>query len=260
MYSILYLIISYSNGVMMSVKHNSAESIDTIISLASKNKSLRDAIINLANYAIQSLGSKNDGPKNYADESKYNFESGYKRCRLKADAALWSRERREMLDAGADFNESIDPKDKEFIRLAKTIPNCFIWTARAKVPSDLAYYTMLAGCYTNLAESLFLLQRVPDDVPEFRDTLELCAESQSALREAILQNTSFDDHMSDDRDQTGVYHALRELASRHKMFIGNYMRITDKADPHGYEALFKELQEYVADFESYPVIRTTIKD
>ncbi len=154
------------------------------------------------------------------------------RCRLKAKGARWAAERRRMINTGADFRVEIDPKDREIITLAKSIPDCFLWMNHPSGPSpaNLNLFDDLAACFETLGDSVALLRNMLPDAegfPEvFNRAMDLAAEAQSMLRNAVYRIDG-----PNDNDQNAVFHWLKRTAAAMQVFIQRYMRADDTANP-----------------------------
>ncbi len=154
------------------------------------------------------------------------------RCRLKAKGARWAAERRRMINTGADFRVEIDPKDREIITLAKSIPDCFLWMNHPSGPSpaNLNLFDDLAACFETLGDSVAALRNMLPDAeafPEvFNRAMDLAAEAQSMLRNAVYRIDG-----PNDNDQNAVFHWLKRTAAAMQVFIQRYMRADDTANP-----------------------------
>jgi hypothetical protein len=154
------------------------------------------------------------------------------RCRLKAKGARWAAERRRMINNGADFRVEIDPKDREIITLAKSIPDCFLWMNHPSGPSpaNLNLFDDLAACFETLGDSVAVLRNMLPDAeafPEvFNRAMDLAAEAQSMLRNAVYRIDG-----PNDNDQNAVFHWLKRTAAAMQVFIQRYMRADDTANP-----------------------------
>jgi len=154
------------------------------------------------------------------------------RCRLKAKGARWAAERRRMINTGADFRVEIDPKDREIITLAKSIPDCFLWMNHPSGPSpaNLNLFDDLAACFETLGDSVAVLRNMLPDAeafPEvFNRAMDLAAEAQSMLRNAVYRIDG-----PNDNDQNAVFHWLKRTAAAMQVFIQRYMRADDTANP-----------------------------
>jgi hypothetical protein len=154
------------------------------------------------------------------------------RCRLKAKGARWAAERRRMINSGSDFRVEIDPKDREIITLAKSIPDCFLWMNHPSGPSpaNLNLFDDLAACFETLGDSVAALRNMLPDAeafPEvFNRAMDLAAEAQSMLRNAVYRIDG-----PNDNDQNAVFHWLKRTAAAMQVFIQRYMRADDTANP-----------------------------
>lgn len=155
------------------------------------------------------------------------------RCRLKAEGSRWAATRRRLLAEGASFHTEVDPRDRDIIGRARELPNCFLWMCHSSGPSptELSLYEQLASCYEAVAEGVALVRQIQDfaeaDRADFEAALDLLAEAQSALRVAVgdIEGPAVD------TDQNDAFHWLRTTATDEQIFIRNYMRRDDPADP-----------------------------
>lgn len=154
------------------------------------------------------------------------------RCRLKAKGSRWAAERRRMINNGADFRVEIDPKDREIITLAKSIPDCFLWMNHPSGPSpaNLNLFDDLAACFETLGDSVAVLRNMLPDAESFPEVfnraMDLAAEAQSMLRNAVYRIDG-----PNDNDQNAVFHWLKRTAAAMQVFIQRYMRADDTANP-----------------------------
>ena len=154
------------------------------------------------------------------------------RCRMKAEGARWAAMRHQKIQEGVDFRLEVAPRDREVIEKAGTIPGCFLWTNTAsfRPPEDLELMDELADCFEVMAEAVLLVLRLLDAIRSKRvqlaQGLDLLAETQSALRVAILRVGG-----SSDSDQFKVYQWIRQVANVEGHFIHRYMKLEDPAEP-----------------------------
>lgn len=168
-----------------------------------------------------------------------------RRCRVKAEGARWAASRRRLLAEGAVYEIDIEPVDREIIAKAKSLPDCFLWMSNpttAPSPGDLRQFETVARCFEAVAEILTLLRQIlnePDQFQnEFEQCLDLLAEAQSALRQAIIGIDG-----PTDTDQMQVYNWLKATASEQQIFIQRYMRASDPADPSKWEDLAARIED-----------------
>jgi hypothetical protein len=167
-----------------------------------------------------------------------------KRCRAKADGARWAAERQRRLAAGADFRTEIEPKDREVIERAKRLEDCFLWMNHPSgpCPEDWSLMDDVAGCFEATADGIALVLAVLDeengDGELLGPGLDLLAEAQSALRQAILRV----DGPKDD-EQWKVYCWLRGIAHQRQIFIRRHMRLDDPADPTAWAGILERISE-----------------
>lgn len=166
------------------------------------------------------------------------------RTRLKAEAARWAASRRRQMAEGASFYTEIDPVDREIIAKAKELPNCFLWMCHSSgpTPSNLALYEEVAGCFEAVAEAVSLIRQIQDepeaDQTDFEAALDLLAEAQSALRVAVA---TIDGPV--DTDQNAVFHWLKATATETQIFIRNFMRLDNPADPAQWPDILNRVEE-----------------
>jgi hypothetical protein len=179
----------------------------------------------------------------------FNLAVVQRRLSLKAKAARWALERHRLIAEGADLNLEIRPQDQEFIRRAQEA-GCYLWMLNPKGcrPGTPDQFTLLAAWYENLAEALALLDLVVAEsdwqADEIRDSLELAAASQSALRVAVGECGGFRDE-----DQQAVFDWLREVAAEQEIFIRAGMRLNDPTDPSEWAVVAGRIQEVRTRFE-----------
>lgn len=175
------------------------------------------------------------------------------RCRVKATAAEWAAERQKLILKGASFEHEIDPRDKEIIREAKRVRDCFLWTNNPNAwvpPDDLSLVSELAGAYTVLAEAVTMVKTLIDQ-PDQSETvlpqgLELMAEAQSALRTAVSRVGG-----ATDNDQNQAFQWLRNIAETRRILIRRYMRVDDPAEPRSREALREKIRGMEEQFQGH---------
>lgn len=166
------------------------------------------------------------------------------RTRLKAEASRWAASRRRQMAEGASFYTEIDPVDREIIAKAKELPNCFLWMCHSTGPnpSNLALYEEVAGSFEAVADAVSLIRQIQDepeaDQGDFEAALDLLAESQSALRVAVGTIEG-----PPDSDQNAVFHWLKATASETQIFIRNYMRLDNPADPAQWQDILNRIEE-----------------
>ena len=169
------------------------------------------------------------------------------RCRLKAEGSHWAAARQQRLRDGAPFDTEIEPKDREIIAKAQSLPNCFLWMNHftAPVPPDLRCWEDVAGCFESAAMAVALLRQVIEKGDEYRAFLEkaidLTAEAQSALRLAVEMVEA-----KPDNDQYNLFKWLRQMATEEQVYIQRYMRLDDPADP----TRWHDLQERVGQLDA----------
>jgi hypothetical protein len=167
------------------------------------------------------------------------------RSRLKAKAARWAIERKQRSDRKDDFWTEIDPIDRDLIAQAKALPDCYLWmnTPEWIIPDDRSLVARVAGCFDAVADAVALLQAYQADgennLDLFRRILDLTAESQSALRVALLEQEGG----RNDLDQSQVFTWLKATASEKQVFIKRYMRADDPASPGRWPELRLRIEE-----------------
>ncbi len=166
------------------------------------------------------------------------------RCRLKAEASRWAATRRRLMTEGASYYTEIDPMDRDIIARAKELPNCFLWMCHSSgpSPSNLALYEEIAGCFEAVAEAVSLVKQIRDepeaDQADFETALDLLAEAQSATRVAV---STIEGPV--DSDQNEVFHWLRVTATEAQIYLRNYMRLDNPADPSQWPNILQRIEE-----------------
>jgi len=152
------------------------------------------------------------------------------RCRLKRESLLWAIDRQALLAKRADYQTEISPVDRELIRRAKELPDCYLWmlSAQWRPPENARQLEDLAECFENMAAASSLARR-------------LLAEAQSAVRMGVSQVNDYWDF-----DQNAVFRWLRGVAAREHILIKRHMRLDDPADP----SRWADLQSRIGALES----------
>ncbi|MGA2066348.1 MAG: hypothetical protein ABSG86_15340 [Thermoguttaceae bacterium] len=172
------------------------------------------------------------------------------RCRLKAEGARWAATRERRLGEGADYALEIEPADRDIIARAKALEDCFLWMNHPSgpTPHDLSLWEDVAGCFDAVALVLSLLRQLVGDVEKnrglFEQTLDLVAESQSALRMAVDAVGG-----RPDSDQDKVFNWLRRTAAEQQIFVRRFMRLDDPADPANWHGLQERIGAVDAQIE-----------
>ncbi len=170
------------------------------------------------------------------DESKLPLIE--KRLSMKAEGSRWMAKRHQLLAAGADFATEIEPQDREIIRRAKLLEDCFLWMNHPSCPTveDHGFFEQLGDCYEVAGNAVALLRRILSDRERFESHLEaamyLAAESQSMVRGAVA-----DIGQQEDNDQLQLFQFLKALAFQEQTFINRYMKNDDLADPTRWEGV-----------------------
>ena len=156
------------------------------------------------------------------------------RCRMKAEGARWAAERKRRIAKWADVEIEIVPFDRDMLRRASKLPECFIWTHKLSLgsvgtPDD---YDRLAGNFDAAAEALefaeFMLHRDDEEDLQLSRSFYILAETQSALRAAVQY---FSPDWKYDNDQILIFQWLRQIGRERNIFISQYMRLDDMAEP-----------------------------
>ena len=172
------------------------------------------------------------------------------RCRMKAEAARWAAERIRRIEQRADVEIEITPLDRDLLRRAGKLPECFVWTHKLSLsnvgkPAD---YDRLAGNFDASAEALefveFMLDREGEDDVDLSRALYLMAETQSALRASVQ---FFAPDWKYDNDQILIFQWLRQIGRERNIFISQYMRLDDMADPDAWEARIERIHDMQAE-------------
>lgn len=169
------------------------------------------------------------------------------RCRLKRESLLWAIDRQELLAKRADYQTEVSPVDRELIRRAKELPDCYLWmlSAQWRPPESSRQLEDLAECFENMAAASSLARRLLADEGRerivFEQALDLLAEAQSAVRMGVSQVNDYWDF-----DQNAVFRWLRGVAAREHILIKRHMRLDDPADP----SRWADLQSRIGALES----------
>jgi len=169
------------------------------------------------------------------------------RCRLKRESLLWAIDRQALLAKRADYQTEISPVDRELIRRAKELPDCYLWmlSAQWRPPENARQLEDLAECFENMAAASSLARRLLADEGRerivFEQALDLLAEAQSAVRMGVSQVNDYWDF-----DQNAVFRWLRGVAAREHILIKRHMRLDDPADP----SRWADLQSRIGALES----------
>ena len=169
------------------------------------------------------------------------------RCRLKRESLLWAIDRQALLAKRADYQTEISPVDRELIRRAKELPDCYLWmlSSQWRPPENTRLLEDLAECFENMAAATSLARRLLADESRdrivFEQALDLLAEAQSAVRMGVSQVNDYWDF-----DQNAVFRWLRGVAAREHILIKRHMRLDDPADP----SRWADLQSRVGGLES----------
>ena len=169
------------------------------------------------------------------------------RCRLKRESLLWAIDRQALLAKRADYQTEISPVDRELIRRAKELPDCYLWmlSSQWRPPENVRLLEDLAECFENMAAATSLARRLlANDTRDrivFEQALDLLAEAQSAVRMGVSQVNDYWDF-----DQNAVFRWLRGVAAREHILIKRHMRLDDPADP----SRWADLQSRIGGLES----------
>lgn len=170
-----------------------------------------------------------------------------RRCRLKARALRWQRERIARLNA--DECEAVSAADRELIDAARREPDCFLWMCRpdyhaARTDADL---DEAAGSYDALAEAAELTAGAdeacaanPSD-PLVRDAMLLLGEAQSSLRVTVERA----DVKREDPDQGLAFFWLRRETAARGVYVP-HLQYAMPADPAGHVDLRRRIAELAA--------------
>lgn len=182
----------------------------------------------------------------YADcytRNTADFQMIIKRASLKAETCRWKVAERRGGRPGEAHGEGVTSTYEQLIERAKALNSCYLWMVQHHTLPPDDTMEIIAGCYDNLALTAELCGRWEDENPAETkppaELLDLGAEAQSALREALLL-ASF----SDDRDQNDMFHWLRSQAEMHSIYIQRHLRVNDPADPGTWHDLQARLQGY----------------
>ncbi len=154
------------------------------------------------------------------------------RMRMKAEGSRWAATRRRRIREGADFDAEVRPNDEDIIQRARQIPDCYLWmnAPAAPVVDPLELYDTLGECFAVAADASALVRESLDAIDAspavFEQSLDLAAESQSALR-VIIEEIGW----PFDPDQRSLFFELRRITSEHQVHIERNMRADHRADP-----------------------------
>lgn len=162
------------------------------------------------------------------------------RCRVKARAARWQSERRQLLDSGQDVVE----QDRQIVEHARE-QGIFLWMVsptKWRERTDEAF-EVVAGCYDALADAAELMGqadrlRIP---AEQEQAMRLLAEAQSALRVAVEDYGS----TGRDDDQQATFSWLRSQTFERGVYV-QFMQMEHPADPHNHTDLRRRVAEVVS--------------
>jgi hypothetical protein len=182
--------------------------------------------------------SESISPLVVREDSRAVLETIVLSCRMKARASRWAVERLNLIAEGADYRSEIAPRDREIISEAGQLKDCYLWmvSASAPIPERPEQYEILAECYENAADVAELVIQIAfEEALEhlLDEVLHLAAEAQSALREAVSQVGL----PTDDFTQVALFRELREITTDRRVYISQYMRRGDAADPSSFDSL-----------------------
>ncbi|MBR4835068.1 MAG: hypothetical protein IKU86_12175 [Thermoguttaceae bacterium] len=153
------------------------------------------------------------------------------RAALVARQCRWSADRFQLVQSGADFQESIEPQDREFQRLARE-KSTYLWPVAHRDLSP-TQYVEAAQCYEIAAQAFALLGRVADapSSPSSASLLprvaQTVANAQCALKSVLLR---LDVPIAVDGIQRQAYALLRELKSARGGFYLANLHLRDRLD------------------------------
>ncbi|RUL89047.1 hypothetical protein [Tautonia sociabilis] len=192
--------------------------------------------------------SESDGPRaaspaeDREQEDSEDVRLVARRCRLKAEGLRWLPERHRRHRDGDD-PEEIAAGDQELIQRAKAMPRCYLW-ANHLLADPLGrqpeLVEKLASAFDVAADAAELLHQLedgndPDDGLR-SEILHAAAETQSALRVLVKRAGA-----QPDSDQNALFWHIRRHAERHSIFIENYLRKDQLADPNNLPVLSESL-------------------
>jgi hypothetical protein len=173
-----------------------------------------------------------DQAATFCSDSPHPFVE--ERCKLKARACRWLKERQEL------SAEEIRAGNGELFALAERIPNggCNLWMMRPSCPQvDLDANQTLASCFDLLADAVCHLRRFDESCShrDYMQALKYAAESQKLVNQQmpIFGRTA-------DPDQLHVFNWLREAASNERIFLPG-LRKKDRIAFDRYTALSQDL-------------------
>ena len=203
---------------------------------------------------IEAPASYSDGrtaaPRGWAPITDADLPFIEQRCRLKAEGTRWAVERQGLIRDGADLRLELEPRDREIIDRAKSLPDCFLWMNYQGGPAPEAPELMenLAGCFETLAHAVQVVRGIIEDADVPRHTfelaLDLAAEAQSALRAAVN-----DVGVNTDSDQQKVFTWLKVTTGREAIYIRRHMRVDDPADPRSWSGIAARIDALEAEWQ-----------
>lgn len=174
-----------------------------------------------------------------------------RRCRMKAEACGLAIARQENPD-----DQMVRGKISELITRVKKVPNGVLWMllpdgARPPrtVQPGIQQMRRLERLFENLGKAVDLVKRTREKVSSEamkKQALELLAESNSALREAIKDTWL----QKPDTDQDETFTYLNLVTSSERVFIGRYMRLDDPANPDDHGDVLRRLNELATKLEA----------
>ncbi len=186
------------------------------------------------------------------------------RAKVKADGCRWAVERRRLRSINADHITEIAPTDRSIVERAKAQPGCWVWMVDpnfvTRMPDDEALLRF-AALYDNLAAAAELTRGIDGDDDRRSRFIEravaLLAEAQSALRIECEQTLDIER----EGDQMEAYLWLKDYSQQFRIYIGQFMRLNDPADPAQHNRLAGDIASLKAQFNSYrssAKVRTTL--
>jgi hypothetical protein len=160
-------------------------------------------------------------------------------CRAKADAARWVAERQRRIRERLSDPEDDALCNPALADWANKLTDSFYWAngSNSLGSPDIAMLDHVAGCFETVAEALVLASDQKGRKGGLERVLNLVAEAQSLLRQALQKVGS-----PADPDQLEVYEWVRATAARHRIFLKRFMRGDDRCDPAEWVGLLARIE------------------
>lgn len=165
-------------------------------------------------------------------------------CALKQEAATWAADRQRRFTQGNKGDLELELQRLKLIENAQSLTDCYLWMCQREAPAgvDPVAYEQLAGCFAATTQIIVLLDTIvangEEDEPFLEPALNLAAEAQAALRNAIVAVNG-----TIDGDQVKLFQWLKAMTYYHQIHIREYMSKWNSAQPAAWAALKGRIQE-----------------